>query len=125
MRLRKYRHWGREAIIEAFQEFYSYNGRPPETFDLENVLSLPNKVTVWRAFGSLANARIESGFQPGLVGRGGAGRGGGWGNKPMLSSEQRRVRRAYLKEWRQNMRQIYDVKNGYGHYKKGQGGGKI
>ena len=105
MRLRKYRKWGREAIIEAFQWFYFWYDRAPMTFDLENVLGLPNETTVWREFGSLAEARKASGFEPGLRGRGGSGRGGGPKWSTPMSPEARAAKIMYLKEWRKRMRE--------------------
>lgn len=105
MRLRKYRRWGRQAIIDAFQFFYFWYGRSPTTFDLENVLGLPNETTVWREFGSLADAREAAGMEPGLRGRGGRGRGGGPKYSTPMAPEQREAKRLYLEEWRRRMQE--------------------
>ncbi len=106
MRLRTYRRWGRQAIVESFQWFYFWNDRAPETFDLNNVLGLPNRATVHRAFGTLAAARIDAGLDAGHSGHGGGGRGGGHNWKPTdQSPEYREAWRQYREEYKQRLRE--------------------
>ena len=70
--------WPRERIIEAIHAFRTRHGRWPETSDFCQAVGLPHRVTVMRAFGTLAEARRQAGMSGGgHEGHGGAGRGGG------------------------------------------------
>ena len=79
-------HWGRTkvwtelCILASIRAFYKAHGAWPMTQDFHaHRDGLPHASTVWRAFGSLAEARRQAGAKDGgFEGWGGSGRGGGW-----------------------------------------------
>lgn len=71
--------WTPEAQIRAIQAFYTAEQRWPTTQDFQgNTGRLPHFTTVYRTFGTLAEARRQAGMPGGgPEGHGGGGRGGG------------------------------------------------
>lgn len=74
------KHWTHAGVVCAIRDFYAKAGWYPETLDFAmSQGQLPSRTTVFRLFGSLAEARRQAGMaKGGFEGHGGSGRGGGW-----------------------------------------------
>jgi hypothetical protein len=74
------KHWTPARVIQAIRDFYRETGWYPDTRDFATATPrLPSRTTVFRLFGSLAEARRQAGMAGGgCAGHGGRGRGGGW-----------------------------------------------
>jgi hypothetical protein len=74
----RHQRWTAEAQIEAVTRFYRRERHWPGTREFKARLDLPHPVTVYRAFGTLAELRRRAGMPGGgHEGHGGGGRGGG------------------------------------------------
>ncbi len=61
--------WSREQIIGALQRFRDHYGWPPRVKDCKSLHGLPSPATVYRHFGSFADAVLAAGMVPDRLGQ--------------------------------------------------------
>jgi Homing endonuclease associated repeat len=61
--------WTETQIISAFQQFRDYHGRPPRVTECLSRHQLPSPSTIYRRFGSFADAVLAAGMVPDTLGK--------------------------------------------------------